>query len=76
MDILKKTLTSTILSHFELVSAMNIYEEVLEDPNGSIRISKLKKNRHRNAQKKKYTRTNNDLQNIHIKLKTELHEPH
>jgi 4-diphosphocytidyl-2C-methyl-D-erythritol kinase len=76
MDILKKTLTSTILSHFELVSAMNIYEEVLEDPKGSIRISKLKKNRHRNAQKKKYTRTNNDLQNIHIKLKTELHEPH
>ena len=75
MDILKKTLTSTILSHFELVSAMNMYEEVLEDPKGSIRISKLKKNRHRNAQKKKYTRTNDDLQNIHIKLKIELHEP-
>ena len=31
------------------------------------RISK--KNRQHNGQKKKYKRTNNDLQNIHIKLK-------
>jgi hypothetical protein len=30
-----------------------------------------KKNRQRNGQKKKYRRTNNDLQNIHIKLKIE-----
>jgi hypothetical protein len=29
----------------------------------------LKKNRQQNDQKKKYKRTNNDLQNIHIKLK-------
>ena len=28
------------------------------------------------AKKNKYKRTNNDLQNIHIKLKIELHEPH
>jgi hypothetical protein len=28
------------------------------------------------AKKKKNKRTNNDLQNIHIKLKTEQHEPH
>ena len=34
-----------------------------------IRISK--KNRKHNCQKKKYKRTNNDLQNIHIKLKIE-----
>jgi hypothetical protein len=27
-------------------------------------------------QKKKYKRTNNDLQNMHIKLKIEKHEPH
>jgi hypothetical protein len=27
-------------------------------------------------QKKKYKRTNNDLQNAHIKLKIEKHEPH
>ena len=26
--------------------------------------------------RKKYKRTNNDLQNIHITLKIELHEPH
>ena len=35
----------------------------------SIRISK--KNRQNNGQKKKYKRTNNDLQYIHIKLKIE-----
>jgi hypothetical protein len=34
-----------------------------------------KKNRQHNGQKKKYKKTNNDLQNIHIKLKIELHEP-
>jgi hypothetical protein len=30
-----------------------------------------KKNRQHNGQKKKYKRTNNDLENIHIKLKIE-----
>jgi hypothetical protein len=29
-----------------------------------------------NGQKKKDMRTNNELQNIHIKLKIQLHEPH
>jgi hypothetical protein len=38
---------------------------------GAIRIRKSKKNRQHNDQKKKYKRTNNDLQNIHIKLKIE-----
>jgi hypothetical protein len=28
------------------------------------------------AKRKKYKRTNTDLQNIHIKLKIEQHEPH
>ena len=28
------------------------------------------------AKRKKYKRTNNDLQNIHIKLKIEKHKPH
>jgi len=32
-------------------------------------MGKLKKNRQHNGQKKKYKRTNNDLQNIHKKLK-------
>ena len=34
------------------------------------------KDRQHNGQKKKYKRTNNDLQNIHIKLKIGQHEPH
>jgi hypothetical protein len=41
-----------------------------------IRIRISKKNRQHNGQKKKHKRTNNDLQNIHIKLKIEQHEPH
>ena len=36
-----------------------------------IRIRKSKKNRHHNGRKKKYKRTNNDLQNMHIKLQIE-----
>jgi hypothetical protein len=41
-----------------------------------IRIRNSKTDRQNNGQKKKDKRTNNDLQNIHIKLKIELHEPH
>jgi len=40
-----------------------------EDTKGVIRIRKSKKNRLHNGQKKMYKRTNNVLQNIHIKLK-------
>jgi hypothetical protein len=36
-----------------------------------VRIRKSKKDRKHNGQKKKYKRTNNDLQNIYIKLKIE-----
>jgi hypothetical protein len=36
-----------------------------------IEIEISKKNRQHNGQKKKYKRTNNDLQNIHVKLKIE-----
>ena len=42
-----------------------------EGTKGVIRIRKSKKDRQHNGQKKKYKRTNNDLQNIHIKLKIE-----
>ena len=49
--------------------------EEIGDTNGVIRISKSKDRQH-NGQKKKYKRTNNDLQNIHIKLKMEQHKPH
>jgi hypothetical protein len=37
---------------------------------------KKKKNRQHNGQKKKDKMANNDLQNIHIKLKIEQHELH
>jgi hypothetical protein len=46
-------------------------QEEFEDIKGVIRIRISKKNRQHNGQKKKYKRTNNDLQNIHIKLKIE-----
>ena len=47
-----------------------IWEE-FGDTKGVIRIHISKKNRQDNDQKKKYKRTNNDLQSIHIKLKIE-----
>jgi hypothetical protein len=47
-----------------------LIQEEFEDTKGAIRIS-ISKNRQHNGQKKKYKRTNNDLQNIHIKLKIE-----
>ncbi len=42
-----------------------------KDTTGVIRIHQSKKNRQYNGQKKKYKTTNNDLQDIHIKLKIE-----
>jgi hypothetical protein len=47
----------------------DMYEE-FEDTKGVIRI-RTSKNRQHNDQEKKNKRTNNDLQNIHIKLKIE-----
>ena len=46
-------------------------KEEFEDTKGAIRIRTSKKNRQHNDQKKKYKRTNNHLQNIHIKPKIE-----
>ena len=45
-------------------------QEEFEDTKGVIRIRKSKDRQH-NDQKKKDKRTNNDLQNTHIKLKIE-----
>ena len=45
-------------------------EEEFEDSKGEIRIHISKKNRQHNGQKKKYKRTNNYLQNLHIELKS------
>jgi hypothetical protein len=52
-----------------------VLQEDFEDIKGVVRICKSTKDRQRNGQRKKVKRTNNDLQNIHIKLKIELHEP-
>ena len=49
---------------------LSIRSQEFEDTKGEIRIRKSK-NRQNNDQIKKYKRTNNDLQNIHIKLKFE-----
>ena len=44
---------------------------MFEVTTGVIRICTSKKNRQHNGEKKKDIRTNNDLQNIHVKLKIE-----
>jgi len=46
------------------------YAEECEDTKEVIRI-RISKDRQHNDRKKKYKGTNNDLQNIHIKLKIE-----
>jgi hypothetical protein len=45
-------------------------QEEFEDTKGAIR-NRILKNRQHNGQKKKQKRTNNDRENIHIKLKIE-----
>ena len=50
---------------------IDMKQEKFENTKGTIRIRLSKKNRQHNGQKKKYKRTNNDLQNIHIKQKIE-----
>jgi peptidyl-tRNA hydrolase len=46
-----------------------IIKEEFEDTKGVIRFRKSNKKRQHNGQRIKDKRTNNDLQNIHIKLK-------
>ena len=58
---------------FTAYSVFLVCEE-FQDTKGVIRFHKSKQERQHNGQKKKYKRTNNDLQSIHIKLKIELHE--
>jgi hypothetical protein len=55
----------------EKTKILKFKQEEFEDAKGVIRIRISKKNRQHNGQKKKYKRTNNILQNIHIKLKIE-----
>jgi hypothetical protein len=51
-----------------MIYMLSVCEEEFEDTKGVIRIRKSMKERQHNGQKKKYKRTNNGLQNIHIKL--------
>ena len=55
---------------FFLYEEKNKFQEEFEDTKRVIRIRISKKYRQNNGQKKEYKRRNNDLQNIHIKLKT------
>ena len=48
-----------------------IYIEEFEDTKEIIKIRISKNNIQHNGQNKKYKRTNNDLQNMHIKVKIE-----
>ena len=59
------------MMHVSVIDQIQFAEEEFEDTKGAIRIRISKKNRQHNGQKKKYKRTNNDQQNIDIKLKIE-----
>jgi hypothetical protein len=50
-----------------MLCAINVFKEEFEDTKEVIRI-RISKNRQHNGHKKKYKRSNNDLQNIRIKL--------
>ena len=62
-------LTKQLRSFKYCTLKLRTQEQEIEDTKGVIRIRIQKKNRQHNGQKKKYKRTNNDLQNIHIILK-------
>ena len=56
--------------YLEVQTCRCLLEEEFVDTKGVIRICKSQDRQH-NGQKKKYKTPNNDLQNIHIKLKME-----
>ena len=70
-----RNVISTVHADILIISVW-VYKEEFEDIKRVIRILISKKNRQCNGQKKKCKKTNNDLQNIHIKLKIESHEPY
>ena len=74
-DVSVRNVISTVHADILIISVW-VYKEEFEDTKGVIRIRISKKNRQYNGQKKKCKKINNDLQNIHIKLKIESHEPH
>jgi hypothetical protein len=78
---LKRTIWLLLLLDQELLTCpknlglSSVYWEDFEDTKIVIIIRKSKQDRHQNGEKKQDKRTNNDLPNIHIKLKIILHEP-
>ena len=54
-----------------VITRRNYYQQEFEDTERAISWRISKKNRQHNGQKKKCKRTNNDQQNMHIKLKIE-----
>jgi hypothetical protein len=68
--VIKSKLIKVSLDNNIILAKIKLLEEEFEDTKEAIRI-RISKNRQHNGQKKKYKRTNNDLQNIHIKLKIE-----
>jgi len=56
---------------YKQTNVEDLVHDEFEDTKGVIIIRISKRNRLHNDQKKKYKRTNNGLQNIHIKLKVE-----
>ena len=63
--------TSTLTPNPPSFSSLSVLQaqEEFEDTKGAIRNRNSGKDRQPNGQRKKDKRTNNDLQNIHIKLK-------
>ena len=51
-----------------MLCAINVFKEEFEYNKEVIRIRMSKKNRQHNGNNQKYKRSNNDLQNMHIKL--------
>jgi hypothetical protein len=62
------------MSHRFLTTCL--IQEEFEDTKRVIRVFKSKKDRQHNGQKKNDKSTNNDIQNIHIKLMIDKYEPH
>ena len=71
-DLFRWILVFTLANVYNRVNdKYRLHDNALTRVKGAIRIRISKKNRQHNGQKKKYKRTNNDLQNTHINLKIE-----
>jgi hypothetical protein len=73
--VVRDGLKKNIIIHQRMIIPDELEVE-LEDTKGAIIIRISKNNRQHNGQKKKYKRTNNDLQNIHIRIAPIQNRPH